>query len=835
MGPESGSAPGGEGAAPRGLWRLTGPRVALGLAAIIAAIHVFSYGSPRRADTFLGGLESRARDLKFALRGPLPASDEVMVIAVDERAIARFGRWPWPRAVMAELVERLSEAEVSVITFDIAFNDLVRSDRHATFEEIAQTLGGEGGLDGSTAGERDLRAALSAALGQESPERRLAEAIYGSGRTVLGLMAQARPEIFPPGRDLPEESRQWLRPFVPTQLYLEVGAREVADALWVDDPYLIHVEVGGGVEPARPELMAATPYFGLINVGPDDDGVLRRVDLLVRDQDLLVPGIALQSVATHLDARLYPMRDEGLPNRLGTVALVVGAAEFEGSRRGERAWRARRGFERPPAEWEEGAPERPLGLPPGWARDTVLKVPVDAFNVGSLLINYPGPASAFQTHSVVDVLDGRVPPTQLKGRIALVAVTALGTHDQRVTPFDPFGPGVYAHAAAVDTLLTGRFLRQLGWGAEGLLLLLLGALVGFVMPRLGRSRHIAAFIFVGMSLWLVTAQLLFSRAQVDLFVVTPVATFLFVNLAVAVFQWQVVDREKRHVRRVFQHYLAPSVLEAVLREPRKLSLAPEKAELTVLFSDLRSFTTLAERLEPERLAALLNAYLTPMTRLIFSHGGTLDKYMGDAIMAFWGDPIEQADHATRACRAALSMQAALAGLGPVFEARGWPPLHAGVGVNTGLMAVGHFGSEQLFDYTVMGDAVNLASRLEGATKVYGVGVLVSRETREQVGEALRFRRLDWLRVKGRADPVEIYELRGEGAGEAEEQALIAAFEAGLEAYRDRRWAAGRAAFARALALAPEDGPSQLFLGRCDAMEETPPGDDWEGVFSMTSK
>jgi adenylate cyclase len=272
-------------------------------------------------------------------------------------------------------------------------------------------------------------------------------------------------------------------------------------------------------------------------------------------------------------------------------------------------------------------------------------------------------------------------------------------------------------------------------------------------------------------------------------------------------------------------------------DPKKLRLGGERKELTVLFSDIADFTKISERISPEYLVQVLNEYLNVMTAIIFSHQGTLDKYEGDAILAFWGAPIAQRDHALRTCRAALDMQKSLIGLRKMWESEGKPPFHVRIGINSGEMVVGNMGGASRFDYTVIGDSVNLGSRLEGANKQYGTGIIISEHTYRHVRNDVVARELDMLLVSGKTELIRVFELIGvreEPIGPEREE-FLALYQEGLRLYRQRAWAEALVAFERALRLQAGDRPSELYRERIRLYQQTPPPEDWNGVFVLTSK
>jgi adenylate cyclase len=273
----------------------------------------------------------------------------------------------------------------------------------------------------------------------------------------------------------------------------------------------------------------------------------------------------------------------------------------------------------------------------------------------------------------------------------------------------------------------------------------------------------------------------------------------------------------------------------MLKDPTKLKLGGDKKDLTVLFSDIRGFTSISEKLPPEELVRLLNEYLTAMTNVVFKYEGLLDKYMGDAIMAVFGAPLDQPDHPQRACWTALNMMSELHRLQNKWQEEGRPALNIGIGINTGDMVVGNMGSEMRFDYTVMGDMVNLGSRLEGINKEYGSNIIISEFTYKAVKEIMCCRELDSVRVKGKKLPVKIYELLGKKKDENKWNDFIAGFEKGLALYRAAKWDEAISSFQKVLAIRAEDEASRIYIERCKNLKEEPPAQPWDGVFTMKTK
>jgi len=359
-------------------------------------------------------------------------------------------------------------------------------------------------------------------------------------------------------------------------------------------------------------------------------------------------------------------------------------------------------------------------------------------------------------------------------------------------------------------------------------------LLGVLLQRVrGIWAALTALLLIG--LYVVGSQQLFLRLGLELSIVYPLLTILATYSAIALLHFVTEERERKKMRKALELYLSPSMARLVSDHPELLKLGGEKQELTVFFSDIRGFTTISERLDPTELVELLNQYLEEMTQIVFDHEGMLDKYIGDAVMAGWGAPLAQPDHAQRACRAALQMVERLEALNAGWQQRGWPRLEIGIGLNTGPMVFGNMGSSQHLSLTVMGDNVNLASRLEGLNKMYGTRAIVSEATARAAAGAIVTRAIDRVRVKGKSEPVGVFELVAVAGSENGAAAALDSFAAGLAAYRQRRWDEAEACFAEILRARPDDGPSRLYVERCRAMRAAPPDADWEGVTVMETK
>ncbi len=461
---------------------------------------------------------------------------------------------------------------------------------------------------------------------------------------------------------------------------------------------------------------------------------------------------------------------------------------------------------------------------------------------GSALLNYAGPYGTYEQHSMWDVISGTLPPDTFRDKIVLVGATALAMGDIRNTPFEGVFMGVEVHANIFDNLLhsgePGRGFLTRGYNEEMVdlgFILLFGIVFGFWFSRV---TPLYSTISVVLALAGFAGFVYFSfahRGQWLSFVI-PGATLAANYAAITSVRMIREERAKRKIRKSFSQYLSPGVIELIEKDPEKyIRPGGESKELSVLFSDIRGFTTISEGLTPDQLVHLLNEYLGQMTEIIFATDGTLDKYIGDAIMAFWGSPYPQEDHAFRSCSCALRMVRGLTALNAKWKSSGQPPISIGIGLNTGMVNVGNMGSARRLSWTVMGDNVNLASRLEGITKQYHVQIVISEATYRQVSSQFVCRELDKIRVKGKNQPVNIYELMDVAAEKTKYEPLLERFEAAMKSYKAQNWSEAASQFSEVLANCPDDGPSQVFLERAIEFAENAPEGEWDGVYVMKTK
>ena len=461
-------------------------------------------------------------------------------------------------------------------------------------------------------------------------------------------------------------------------------------------------------------------------------------------------------------------------------------------------------------------------------------IPQDRFH--QTYINYPNaPGRAFQTISASDLLDGKNLP-DLRGHVAFVGATARNLHDDQLTPVSDGVPmsGIEIHASIYDTLVSKQWLQALPFALQAAIILLFGIVLALSVTRL-RARN-SVILVVGLWLALVIASFIAFDRGYRIDIVWPTLFLIFTYVGLLLERWIETDRQKRSIRSAFSRYVSPSVVDVMLKHPEKLALGGERRRMTVLFSDLRGFTTLSEGLSPEKLVEVLNTYLHEMTSIVFAENGVLDKYIGDAVMAFWNAPLDQHDHALRAVRTAIRMRDRLKEMNETGSFPAGITLKVGVGMNTGDMVVGNIGADMRYDYTVIGDAVNLASRTESLCKEYGSEILVTENTATDIRDHVFLRKLDKVAVKGKKEPILLYQVVALIDKVTPEQtSKVEAFHAILDLYFAKKFLEAKDRAKQFLETYPDDVTTQHLLERCDIYLMTPPPADWDGTWVMTKK
>ena len=534
-------------------------------------------------------------------------------------------------------------------------------------------------------------------------------------------------------------------------------------------------------------LQSAAKNAGFINVYADPDGIIRRVPILMRYQNNLYPSLAFEAVRLFL---------------LSNVKLIT--AQYDNSLQLEAVQ---------------------LGNH---------TIPTDSF--GQVLIPFRGKSYTFNYYSATDVLHKKIPTNALAGKIVFLGTSATGLGDLRATAIQGVFPGVEIQATLADGILTNNFSYRPAWaiGAEIAITTLLGLSLVIIFPFFGPRALALSSIFIP-ALLVFGNNWLWVKTGLIIFVLIPIILTIALALMNMIYGYLFETRKRERIKEMFGQYVPEKHIDEMLKGSGNFGLSGEDREMTVLFADIRNFTTISEPMTASELKELLNQFFTPMTEIIFKHKGTIDKYIGDLIMAFWGAPLKDKLHAQHAISAAIEMQAAVEKLKPVFAERGWAEVNIGIGLNSGIMSVGDMGSQFRRNYTVLGDAVNLGSRVEGLTKYYGVKIMVAEATRKNQSKYL-FRQLDRVRVKGKKLGISIFEVvsrMSHATPELIEE--INSSDQALNLYFNQQWDEATELFKHLHEAHPETKIYHLYLARIAEFKQTPPPADWDGVYVHASK
>ena len=695
----------------------------------------------------------------------------VRIVDIDEQSLEVLGQWPWPRTVIADMLGKLERAGAAAVAFDVLFAE---PDRTSPKKIITKWRGYLG-----TAQNQELTV-----LAEKLPDHdELLAASLQRLPTVLGVMFD-NTGVIP---DMPK----------PKWSYARQG----------EDPRAFLQTYTGAVK-ALDILSAKTRGLGSINSTLDNDGIIRRVPLFVRlrtKKDFsseVFPTLSVEALRVAQRASTYLLRSSGASGD-ETFGENIGLQEIRVGR---------------------------------------IKVPTTG--AGQIWLHDTGHVPE-RFISAIDVIESQSLGPKIRGNIVLVGTSASGLKDIRSTPLDPAIAGVEVHAMAIEQMMLGSHLTRPSWmpGAELIWLVVLGVIVSFLIPRWGASW--CALIAIGGLLISVGASW-FAYTDASLLVdpVYPALVIILLYVVGSFIAFLRTESEKKYVRGAFSRYLSPELVEQLAADPDLLTLGGETKEMTILFSDIRGFTQISESMNATELTSFINEYLTPMTDIILQNRGTIDKYMGDAIMAFWNAPLDNLKHKEEAARAALSMIEGLKTFNESLEektaidGKKRLPISIGIGINTGDCCVGNMGSDQRFDYSVLGDAANVASRLEGQSKTYGLPIIVGEETAKTLPE-FAWLELDLIRVIGKKQPVRIYALIGDERVKREQKfvetaRLQAQF---ISEYRQQNWEN-----ANSLLKTIKENVhynlsvlAKLYSDRIDDYKTVDLPDDWDGVYSATSK
>ena len=748
------------------------------ISASLCVVSLLLYGAvyllshPHPLLRFLTNIELKTLDARFELRGARVPGPAVVIVAIDQKSQDVLGRWPFPRSYFAQAVDFLREAHARVIAFDLNFPQV---DANSGLEALRSVREDYDHLVAPPMHASAFESKLKSREAAADNDKLFADALSRYDNAVLGYYVIS-----------PEEARSQnqdrLKQFVDIlsfQAYPQVLHPEYVKSSDVPE--------ARGLSPDLPQFASNAKNFGFFDIVPDPDGIVRRAPTVVSFQGSLYPSLDVAAALAYTNNSLDQVKVIFNPN--GVERIVLGPNIISTDRQ-------------------------------GFAQ-----------------LDYDGGARTFPTYSLADVVQRKLPPDIFRDRLIIIGPTVVGISGMALTPFQQAGsPGVEVHANMIDDILYRHFIRR---GLHEYLLdiafLVLVTLGGGVLFSVLTPLRATLLLTGSLVLYFWVTYYLFANYRMWVADFLPMTTLIFTYAGIVSYRFFFEEGEKRKVRSAFSQYMHPGLVQQMLSRPGSLRLGGEEKELTAMFSDIRGFTTLSEGLSPAMLVDLLNEYLSEMTEVIFRNWGTLDKYIGDAIMAFWGAPYPQTDHAFRACRAGLEMRRALENLQKVWEARGSPRVDMAVGINTGPMLVGNMGSKRRFNFTIMGDSVNLASRLEGINRQFGTNIIISESTFLQVKDQVVARELDLIRVKGKMHPVKVYELLGLAGDPSQFSDLVSRFEKGLETYRSGQWKTAIEIFEELARDYSQDGPSHVFLKRCQDLLVHPPEGSWDGVFVMKSK
>ena len=775
--------------------------ISLAITVAALAIYTLTYIAehPSPLLVFIERLELDALDTRFRFRPAryTPPDPRIVIVDIDQHSQEVLGKWPFSRTHFAAMLDALREDGAKVAGFDVTFDkpDQTAAPLRALASQLAERE-----KKGQPVDPR-VQAEIASLAAEYDADKQFGESIARFGPVVLGNFFLPKSEL--QGTDASTlnayaDSVQWYS-LAQNSLNPSGGKKDFVNLLQrYDASNILFTATMANI----PQLLSpdnnSVATMGFFNVRPDSDGVLRR--------SLLV--LPFQRSEAGNEAELYGSLE------LQTIRLYLGIPS-----------------EQLTVNYSQ------TGIVSIQFADK-LQVKPDA--IGRMVINYRGPEHTYPYYSIADVVSHKFAPGTFKDKIVLVGASATGIGDLRTPPYGGITyPGVEVHANAIDNLLNHdaltRGATQELWDIA--LILFFGIPVGIWMALVSPR-----WMWFGLSL-------LAPLIGIDYFaflhgwwlnVSVPALTLTSNVLLVSLYRALVEEKEKRRVRTAFGQYLSPEVIRRLLLNPRLVE--PKKTNITVMFSDIRGFTTISEQLDAQELALFLNQYLSDMTSLVFEFQGTLDKYIGDAVMAFWGAPFDEEDHAVNGCKTALRMMERVRALQQTWKSQGKPHLDIGIGLNTGVASVGNMGSVLRYGYTALGDTVNLSSRLEGLNKDYGTHIIVNESTYAATRDAnFVYRELDLIRVKGKLQPVTIYELIGQ-RGETglygsmqEVQPRLDLYARGRELYCERRWEEAQQIFQTVLDRWPDDGPARTYWKRCQEYLFDAPPSGWDGVFTMTHK
>ncbi len=846
-------------------------------------------------------LDLRYNDLKYKIAPFSNSKAPVALVSIDDDSLTEIGRWPWSRDLIAEMVDNIMKNDVASLAFDVIFSEPEKNNLQAdenlgkviekysdkiilgTFSEnsiknsrkfqdycfneaFKSTKGTELVKQNVVLSIDDLDDVLEGyAWGDlfqpifNNIKKNLEQTkLNAYGKTDVSELHQfqknaldleqskqlfeyckswmTKDDSYLFGDDLTKESKEQVLNIYKS-VFKDLNPKDIDDLVTkLDQKSLFNPIPQFGLWTPNIEILQKKAlYTASFVANQDRDGYIRRYPLFYRSGNRLglsyIPSLALQS---YLLAKNYRAEVSVEKNDQGTEKKISGFSIFDS--------------------------------------ENILKYKIPIDSSARTIIKYYGPqmslpyipAKEFFSNSETikvyhrQIVNGKASMETaievvnkkefLKGRSLIVGATAIGVYDLRTIPLEANYPGPEVHLTMLANLFDETFVKYFSAEAKifPYLTLGIGILFSFIWSHLGAiSSFFALNILIGFLL--ATDYYLFKSNQMVMSGILIIMLYLFTsNIFITFYKYFTEEKKKKQLKSTFSKYVSPAVVDELLKSDENLKLGGRRQRMSVFFSDVRGFTTISEKLAPEELSRVLNLYLTPMTEIVFKNNGTLDKYIGDAVMAFFGAPIFDKNHAAQACRCALESIVKLKELQKEFEAQNLPHIDIGIGINTGEMSVGNMGSNIVQNYTVMGDSVNLASRLEGITKEYGVRIVISETTYQDVKDQFIAREIDKVKVKGKNLPVSIFELISEkqasekqnksaNVHDLKEYRYLKHFEEAYQSYLKKDFINAISLFNEVIKILPDDKVSKLYLHRCEDFLANPPEENWDGVFTMKTK
>lgn len=754
-------------------------------------LHYRSWGR----DDFIYKIESSIFDWKLQSRGTDKSPTKVGILAIDEKSLKKFGRWPFSRRYYARAFANLKKLGVKWIAFDAVWAEPEKTLLEHAKDQIVN-------INARNLSEKQNQ--MLSMIENSPSDVILTKSIRDFSNVIMGFFYFG--STFETKNNFGDRD-----PFIGLELMADMSEipYDMPEGKTLEDYFFL--KRGFGIVTNTPLYNNSADHFGFFSNDADDDAINRWVTLLANINGRLMPSLSLKSAAEYLDRDIFVIFDD-----ITIESILLVSREDEGDS---------------------------------------IEIPIDPNGAGRILANHRGPGRAFHHFSLTDAYDNSFSKKErkaLKNSVLLLGATATGINDIRPNPFDPSIDGVENHAAALDNILRDNYLKRPEsiYKTELLIVLIVGLLFAPLMIW-GRAVISGVAVLLFLFGYYYFDKYVWFANGVWAYLFIPYLEILSMFVLTNLFKYITEEKDKKFLKSAFGSYISPELIDEMYSSGEPPKLGGTSGIITAFFTDIQSFSSFSEKLSATELVELLNEYLTAMTDILLENKGTLDKYEGDAIIAFFGAPMTLPDHAAKACYVALRMQETLLELRKKWISEGdkWPQIvkdmRMRIGINSGEIVTGNMGSRDRMNYTMMGDSVNLAARLEEAAKQYGIFTQISQFTKDLTGDHFEMRELDTIRVVGKEEPVTTFDLLGlKGRTAPALIKLKEEFHKGLALYKNMQWDEAIAQFEVSLELEYErypdlkgkkTNPSLVYIDRCKAYKDNPPPDDWGGVFVLTSK